>query len=99
MSDMCKCLSCGFEWVKGENGSNFCSTVISIKIRSLEADNVLLKNKVKELLKSHLETLNYYTEYLQVIPGVQEPDCTRLFQAKIDLIADISALATNRGKE
>jgi ClpP class serine protease len=45
---------------------------------------------IKELLKNQLNTLNYYTEFLQIIPGVQEPDCSKLFQSKIDLIQAIS---------
>lgn len=38
-----------------------------------------------DVLEQQLATLNYYTEYLQTLPGVQEPDCAKLFQSKIDL--------------
>ena len=44
------------------------------------------------LLERQVKTLNYYKGYLQIIPGVQEPDCSHLFQAEIDLMYEISKL-------
>ncbi len=50
------------------------------------------KDELLTLLKNQLDTLQYFTPYMQIIPGVQEPDCTKLFQAQIDLSAAISAI-------
>jgi hypothetical protein len=48
--------------------------------------------EILKLLKQQLETLDYYTPFLQIIPGSQEPDCTKLFQSKIDLTIAIKEL-------
>lgn len=56
------------------------------EIRRLKHDKTLLVEALEESGK----TLDYYTPFLQDIPGVQSPDCTKLFQAKIDIIRLLS---------
>ena len=70
---------------------------------SIERDRGLLKaarhaskchDDLVEALDDARKALMYCQPFMQIIPGVQEPDCTTLFQAQIDINA---ALAKARG--
>ncbi len=53
------------------------------------------KSELIKLLKQQIDILDYYKPFLHVIPGVQEPDCTKLFQAQIDLVIAIEDIEDN----
>ena len=41
--------------------------------------------EVIKMVESQIELINFYKPFLKVIPGIQEPDCTKLFQQELNL--------------
>ena len=44
------------------------------------------------LMRKQVNMIHYYKPYLKTIPGVQDPDCTLLFQTESNLIQGIDAI-------
>ena len=71
------------------NGSGLGSDSASPRLRNEAADKIVEQaariEELKDVLRQTLMTLDYYTPFLAILPGVQEPDCSKMFQSKINI--------------
>lgn len=77
MSDLCTCPTCGYNWVKGQSGSHYCSDLLLKRIEELEAAikpfvEAKVYNPNKSQTKTSYRTFNVKQEDIDKLNDVYE---------------------------